>query len=110
MYTNDPARPAAQQGKLRIPSEHPWNSEPKDLKYLVDTFLTPNDVFFVRNHNAVPDIKESDYVLEIEGNVEAGLQEKNFTLADLKKLPKHTVISALQCAGNRQEDYVTEDR
>jgi len=110
MYVNDPVRPAAQAGKLRIPSEHPWNSEPKDLKYLVDSFLTPNDVFFVRNHNAVPDIKEKDYVLEIEENEAAGIKAKTFTLADLKKLPKHTVISALQCAGNRQEDYVTEDR
>ena len=36
---------------LQIPSEHPWNSEPSDLGDLTKSFFTPNDLFFVRNHN-----------------------------------------------------------
>ena len=109
-YETDPPRPAAKEGKLRIPSEQPWNSEPKNLSQLVETFLTPNDIFFVRNHNPVPVLTEDDYELEVGDNPEAGIKGRTFTLADLKKLPRYEMISALQCAGNRQEDYVTEDR
>lgn len=61
-----------QQGQLRSPSTHPWNSEPKVLARLTDTFFTPNDLFFTRNHNHVPSVDADDYVLEIEENVNAG--------------------------------------
>jgi cytochrome b involved in lipid metabolism len=70
-YENDPPRPAANVGKLRVPSAHPWNSEPLDLSVLVDSFFTPNDLFFVRNHNNVPEVDPDSYVLEIEGNDKA---------------------------------------
>lgn len=109
-YANDPVRPKAEEGKLRIPSQHPWNSEPSDLSDLVETFYTPNDLFFVRNHNAVPVIPEEEYELEVEANEKAGIKARKFTLKELKALPRHEVVSALQCAGNRQEDYVTSDR
>ena len=110
-YVNDPVRTAKAEGKLRIPSEHPWNSEPSDLSQLVETFYTPNDIFFIRNHNPVPYIQAEEYELEIEANERAGIQARRFTLKELKeKFPRHEVVSALQCAGNRQEDYVTEDR
>jgi sulfite oxidase len=26
------------------------------------------------------------------------------------KFPRHEVVSALQCAGNRQEDFISDDR
>jgi sulfite oxidase len=39
------------------------------------------------------------------------MKECSFTLNDLKtKFPRHEVVASLQCAGNRQEDYVTEDK
>lgn len=108
-YTEDPVRP--QKANLRVPSIHPWNSEPATLSVLSDNFYTPNDLFFVRNHNPVPVIDEKEWVLTIEANEKAGLKETTFTLAELKNNFKPAeVISALQCAGNRQEDYVTEDR
>lgn len=107
-YKDDPERPKATE--MRIPSTKPWNMEPP-LRALVNDFLTPNDLFFVRNHNPVPSVDIEDYVLEIEANEDAGTKELKLTLADLKtKFPRHEVISALQCAGNRQEDYVTPDR
>eukprot|EP00941_MAST-03F_sp_MAST-3F-sp1_P006417 g6417.t1 len=107
-YVNDPERPRASE--MRVPSTRPWNMEPPPRK-LVETFYTPNELFFVRNHNPVPDIDEDDYVLEIEANEDAGTKSLRLTLADLKtKFPKHEVVAALQCAGNRQEDYVTPDR
>lgn len=110
-YTNDPIRPQGYTGQLRIPSYHPWNSEPADLSVLADNFYTPNDLFFVRNHNPVPLVEEKDWVLNIEANEKAGLKAGSFTLNDLKtKFPRSEVVATLQCAGNRQEDYVSEDR
>eukprot|EP00041_Stephanoeca_diplocostata_P033613 m.1115910 g.1115910 ORF g.1115910 m.1115910 type:complete len:687 (-) comp24373_c0_seq1:124-2184(-) len=109
-YGGDPARPAAYQGKLRIPSIHPWNSEPK-LEHVMDEYFTPNDLFFVRNHNPVPEIDISDWELEIAPNEACGIRGGKFSLEDLKtKFKKYEVTSVVQCAGNRQEDYVTPGR
>ena len=55
-YETDPERPRASEGKLRIPSTHPWNSEPKQHLLTQSGFYTPNDLFFVRNHNKVRDM------------------------------------------------------
>jgi sulfite oxidase len=95
---------------LRIPSVHPWNSEPP-LEALVENFFTPNDLFFVRNHNNVPDIDVSQWKLSVKGNDVINLGTAQYSLEDLKtKFPRHEVIATIQCAGNRQEDFVTEDR
>jgi len=59
----------------------------------------------------VPDIDIEDWTITISGNSEIGLVEHEFSYKDLKELfPPHQVISTLQCAGNRQEDFVTPDR
>ena len=109
-YDGDPARPKAADGTLRVPSEHPWNSEPP-VGALVEHFYTPNDLFFVRNHNSVPLVDAATWELEVEGNEALGIGDRTFTLEELKtKFPRTEVSAALQCAGNRQEDYVTEDR
>jgi len=109
-YENDPERPRADQGDLRVTSVHPWNSEPLMHK-LVESFFTPNDLFFVRNHNNVPDIKEEEWSLEIGGNPDCNMKDISFTLEELKtKFEKVDVVSTLQCAGNRQEDFIEEDR
>jgi len=107
-YSDDPVRP--QKDNLRVASYHPWNSEPP-VSSLVDSYFTPNDMFFVRNHNAVPEIEIEDWTLEINENPDIGLKAHSFTYDDLKTIfKKHEVISTLQCAGNRQEDFVTPDR
>jgi len=107
-YIDQPERPRREE--LRIASYHPWNSEPP-LEHLIENFYTPNDVFFVRNHNSVPEVDIEDYELVIHANPEIGLEGRTFTYEELKSLfPKREVISTLQCAGNRQEDFVTSDR
>eukprot|EP00662_Eupelagonemidae_sp_cell21_P032441 gene32441-3442_t len=76
-------------------------------------------MFFVRNHNAVPNIDGDEWELDapcthkrIEANPDAGIMKtRSFTLKDLKeKFPQSEVISTLQCAGNRQEEFITPDR
>jgi sulfite oxidase len=76
-YTQDPKRP--RKAELHIPSEHPWNHEPP-LGALVSNFLTPNDLFFVRNHNAVPELDEEDWEIEIVGDEKCGMKTKSFTV------------------------------
>lgn len=109
-YQDDPPRPRAEAGDLRVASTAPWNSEPI-LHKLTETFITPNDLFFTRNHNSVPLVDIDEYTLEIEENSKVGLKNRCFTLDEIKaNFPRVEITSALQCAGNRQEDYVTHDR
>jgi len=108
-YEQDPKRHNHEQ--LRIATYHPWNHEPGSLETLVNSFYTPNELFFVRNHNSVPDIDLEDWTLEVAENKKIGLKAHSFTYDDLKtKFKKHTVVSTLQCAGNRQEDFITPER
>jgi DMSO/TMAO reductase YedYZ molybdopterin-dependent catalytic subunit len=61
------------------------------------TYLTPNDLFFVRHH-WVPQLPDmATWKLTVDGDVSRPLE---LTLADLKKLPKASAASVLQCAGN----------
>lgn len=106
-YESDPTRP--RQDELRIPTIHPYNAEPQ-LHALIDNYYTPNDLFFVRNHNNVPDIDGQEWRLEVSAE-EFGVKAKSFSLSDIKtKFPRTEVIATLQCAGNRQEDFVQRDR
>ncbi|GFQ99732.1 sulfite oxidase [Trichonephila clavata] len=82
-------------------SVKPFNAEPpKDL--LVENFLTPNEVFFVRNHLPVPNVDPEEYELEICGR---GIKPIVLKLDDIKtKFKKHTITSVIQCAGNRRSE------
>jgi sulfite oxidase len=73
---------------------------PEDLETPVELFnswLTPNDTFYVRHHAYVPENAATDWKLTIEGEVGKPL---TLTLDDLKKLPKVTSTVTLECAGN----------
>jgi DMSO/TMAO reductase YedYZ molybdopterin-dependent catalytic subunit len=61
------------------------------------TYLTPNDLFFVRNHWTphIPELKS--WALTVDGDVGTPL---HLSLADLNKMPQTTVTCVLQCAGN----------
>lgn len=57
-FLNDPIR----NSMLKVHTEKPFNAETPSLLIGKD-FLTPNEVFFVRNHLPVPEIDEQDYRL-----------------------------------------------
>ena len=60
--------------------------------------ITPNDLFFVRNHAPTPEIDPAEYVLTVSG---PGVREDiRLSLDDLKALPRRTLIAYLECAGN----------
>jgi sulfite oxidase len=91
------------QNVLTVPGKRPLilhNDRPEDLETparYYDTWITPNDVFFVRQHIPRPTIQEADYRLSLDGRVS---KQMRLTLADLRKLPQHTVAATLECTGD----------
>ena len=63
----------------------------------LDSFLTPNEQFFVRTHFNVPEVDAKNWRLKIEGSVRKPL-EINYD--DLRKMPSHTLTAVLECSGN----------
>lgn len=96
-WANEPERSPI----LKPSAKRPFNAEPPS-KILVENFLTPEEVFYVRNHLPVPVIDEGSYELEVE--VEKTKAGKTFCLDDIKKFQKYTVTSAVMCGGNRRGD------
>ncbi|EPB77113.1 cytochrome b5-like Heme/Steroid binding domain protein [Ancylostoma ceylanicum] len=97
-YSTDPDRHPA----LLVNQQRPFNAEtPPSLA--VDSFRTPNDLFFVRNHMPVPKIDAEKHRLHVEGlGVKGPL---NLSVKDLKKNHRPvSVTAAIQCSGNRRAD------
>ncbi|KAI1333916.1 Oxidoreductase, molybdopterin-binding domain-containing protein [Xylariaceae sp. FL0016] len=99
-FAADPVR----DERLQQMTQKPCNAEtPADE--LADSFLTPNEVFYVRNHMWVPVVKEAeadDHAITIE--MPDG-EEKTYSIKELKeRFKQHTVTAVLQCSGNRRKD------
>ena len=73
----------------------PENSETpiNDLQ----SWVTPNRLFFVRNHFDVPEINPESWTLRIGGCVE---RELELDLAQIQKLSTRSVFATMECAGN----------
>lgn len=73
---------------------------PEDLETpvgLLNTWITPNDLFYVRHHAYAAKVNANEWKLIVDGEVNTPL---SLTLDDLKKMPKATVTVTLECAGN----------
>jgi DMSO/TMAO reductase YedYZ molybdopterin-dependent catalytic subunit len=67
------------------------------VEFMTD-WITPVNHFFVRNHMFEPSkIEAGTWKLTVGGEVEKPL---TLTLADLQKVPVHSVTNAMECAGN----------
>ena len=64
---------------------------------LLDSFITPNDLFYVRSHMPVPQVDAATWALKVGGEVNSPLA---LSLDEIKKLPAVTVTMTLECAGN----------
>jgi DMSO/TMAO reductase YedYZ molybdopterin-dependent catalytic subunit len=82
------------------------NDRPEDLETPVryfDSWVTPIDVFFVRQHLPRPAaIDPAAHRVAITGLVAKPIE---VSLADLQKLPQHTVPATLECTGNGRGFY-----
>ncbi len=73
---------------------------PEDLETpvgLLNTWITPNDLFYVRHHTYAAKVNASEWKLVVDGEVGTPL---SLSLDDLKKMPKASVTVTLECAGN----------
>ena len=76
---------------------HPTNLE-TPLSSLEGLF-TPNELFFVRNHaTTTPILDPVSFRLRIEGD--AIPRPLELSLAELKEMPRRSVVAYLECAGN----------
>ncbi|KDR71724.1 hypothetical protein GALMADRAFT_229269 [Galerina marginata CBS 339.88] len=90
---------------IRLTGKHPFNSEARLRELYEQGFITPSNLFFVRNHGAVPRIdqkKADNWELEIHGLCANPI---TLTLEDLRtKFRVVTVPITLVCAGNRRKE------
>jgi DMSO/TMAO reductase YedYZ molybdopterin-dependent catalytic subunit len=78
---------------------------PEDLETpvnLLNTWITPNDLFYVRHHSYAAKVNADEWKLIVDGEVERPI---TLTLDELKKMPKATVTVTLECAGNGRAFY-----
>src|SRR5690242_4843643 len=74
--------------------------EPKNLEApfdQIDSYLTPSELFYIRNHFPAPDLDAASYQLRIDGAVKHPL---SLSYAELRSMPSETRIATLECAGN----------
>lgn len=80
---------------LRVLGQAPFNAEAPlgELPGL----LTPNPLFYVRNHFAVPQLDAAAWRLRLHGAVARPLE---LTYDALRALPSRSLLTTLECAGN----------
>jgi sulfite oxidase len=112
-YSKDPALSPV----MHFLQRQPINAEsPSNL--LGDSWITPTDMWFVRNHHPVSQLDENNFQLDLV--LASDLMGKrrdpaspndemesdplaSITLNDLKeRFPKHSIVSSIQCGGNRR--------
>ncbi|CAK0769681.1 hypothetical protein CVIRNUC_003692 [Coccomyxa viridis] len=97
-YANEPKR----HGALIVRSQQPFNAE-TPVEFLSQAKLTPNDLFYVRNHLPVPKVDSESWKVSVKGE---GMRQVELSLEDLEsKFKKHTVTCTLQCTGNRRDMF-----
>jgi DMSO/TMAO reductase YedYZ molybdopterin-dependent catalytic subunit len=69
---------------------------------LLDSYITPNDAFFVRCHLPPPQMDLAKWRLEIDGMVKA---PATLTIGQLEKMEVVTLEATLQCAGNGRVSF-----
>jgi DMSO/TMAO reductase YedYZ molybdopterin-dependent catalytic subunit len=80
---------------LVIRQKEPVNLEtPLDQ---ADSYLTPTELFYVRNHFPAPTVDVAAYRLRVGGAVRNPL---SLSCRELRELPSETRVATLECAGN----------
>lgn len=73
---------------------------------LFDTFLTPNDIFFIRSNGPVAiDIPAEAWRLTVSGLVD---EELELSLEDLQGMETRTITAFLECSGNARGRFPEE--
>lgn len=103
-YAREPVR----NDKLKVHSDTPMNAE-VPARLLTESYLTPNDLFYIRHHHPVPLLTASqlqDYRLVVDLTALGGGGKHEYTVEELKALlPRTEVTVTLQCSGNRRGGF-----
>jgi sulfite oxidase len=85
--------------------EFPYNGEsPKRLTTAQP--ITPNSLFFVRNHGGIPDIEAEKWDLKIDGLIG---KSQTLTLKDIMdetRFPRVKKVATIQCSGTRRHEQI----
>jgi len=90
---------------IRLTGVHPFNVEAPLSDLYNEGFLTTPELFYVRNHGAVPDVKDED-CMDWEFSVE-GLVANPLTITLRQLLDEYENVTypiTLVCAGNRRKE------
>jgi sulfite oxidase len=91
---------------LILRTAEPLNAE-TPLSVLAESWITPQEHFFIRTHGDVPEINPAAHRLKVGGHVATPLE---LSLAGLQQnFPVHRTGAALLCAGNRREELNVVD-
>ncbi len=94
-----PGRPlraeTPRQSKLITREKNPANLESPLL--FLESFITPNERFYIRNHFPVPSVNVHSWRLKIGGSVDHALE---ISYDELLNMASRTQIATLECAGN----------
>ena len=84
-----------------VRQEQPFNAE-TPLNLLRRDYVTPRELFYVRNHGSLPAVDPATYRLTVSGLVERPLE---LSLEQLKsEFPRVEMVATLYCAGNRRRE------
>lgn len=98
-YCEDPALSPI----FAVHQNKPINAEAPGA-LLTDSWLTPADLWFVRNHHPVPVIPDGEAHPLALRHPQAS-EPVTFTVRELKSnFPKHKVVASLECGGNRRKE------
>src|SRR5690348_2137930 len=90
--SGDSQAPGAAFPGLIIRQQRPDNLE---LPFAtLNSFITPTDRFYVRNHFEVPRVDVATWRLRVEGAVERPLE---LSFEDVRQLPSRTMTALLEC-------------
>ncbi len=93
-------KPFGKHPGMIVQDQQPFNAE-SPLDPLRQSFVTPKEIFYVRNHGTVPEVDPASYRLTISGMVERPLELSLEEIRD--EFPKETITATVQCAGNRRQ-------
>lgn len=94
------ARALAEEPASQYPGMIVREFSPVNLEFpfaTLDSFITPTEHFYVRNHFPMPSLEVASWRLKVEGAVEKPLELR---YDEIRNMPAQTKTAMLECAGN----------
>jgi Oxidoreductase molybdopterin binding domain len=89
-------RQSSSMGLIIRQKEPPNLETPLDQ---LDSFLTPMELFYIRNHFPAPKLDLASYQLRIDGSVGSPF---SLSYQELREMPSETRVAILESAGNNR--------